>query len=226
MSSIKEIFSTKNSPINVLMQTEWFLGFILIVVYLDAYFQLVHQVPIYIAIQQREIYLTNAIDYIATISFFSITFTALFTLMRFLHIFLLSNLLDKIGCKTYELPKSEEAKDFKRISDLKIQAARENNKELRYYCEKAEEKIRMRTSISRRFLGIIFFTIIHIYFAKEWENYPLMFRFIFEYLETQPEDFRSFVHFVLILLMIPVFYLLEQSIKIENDYIYFSSDNK
>ncbi|MEN2810724.1 hypothetical protein [Mannheimia haemolytica] len=71
MSSIKEIFSTKNSPINVLMQTEWFLGFILIVVYLDAYFQLVHQVPIYIAIQQKEIYLTKTIDYIAAIFFFS-----------------------------------------------------------------------------------------------------------------------------------------------------------
>ncbi|WP_409500790.1 hypothetical protein ACJ7Z2_03480 [Mannheimia glucosida] len=226
MSSIKEIFSTKNSPINVLMQTEWFLGFILIVVYLDAYFQLVHQVPIYIAIQQREIYLTNAIDYIAAISFFSITFTALFTLMRFLHIFLLSNLLDKIGCKTYELPKSEEAKDFKRISDLKIQAARENNKELRYYCEKAEEKIRMRISISRRFLGIIFFTIIHIYFAKEWENYPLMFRFIFEYLETQPEDLKYFIGTILTLLMIPVFYLFEQAIKIENDFIHFPNDNE
>ncbi|HDL6095108.1 TPA: hypothetical protein PXG39_002064, partial [Mannheimia haemolytica] len=93
MSSIKEIFSTKNSPINVLMQTEWFLGFILIVVYLDAYFQLVHQVPIYIAIQQKEIYLTKTIDYIAAIFFFSVTFTALFTMMRLLHIFILSDLL-------------------------------------------------------------------------------------------------------------------------------------
>lgn len=226
MNSIKEIFSTKNSPINVLMQTEWFLGFVLIVVYLDAYFQIVHQVPIYVVIKQRDIYLTSAIDYIAAISFFSITFTALFTLMRFLHIFVFSNLLDKIGCKTYELPKSDEIKNFKSISDLKIRAAKENNKELRYYCEKAEEKIRIRISISRRFLGIIFFTIIHISFAKEWENYPLMIRFIFEYLDTQPENLKYFIGIVLTLLMIPAFYLFEQSIKIENDYIYFPKDNE
>ncbi|AGI33840.1 TPA: hypothetical protein PW733_001730 [Mannheimia haemolytica] len=140
MSSIKEIFSTKNSPINVLMQTEWFLGFILIVVYLDAYFQLVHQVPIYIAIQQKEIYLTKTIDYIAAIFFFSVTFTALFTMMRLLHIFILSDLLDKIGCNTYELPKIEDIHKYEMLSILKIQAAKENNAELRYYVKKKKKK--------------------------------------------------------------------------------------
>lgn len=226
MSSIKEIFSIKNSPINVLMQTEWFLGFILIVVYLDAYFQLIHQVSIYIAIQQREIYLTNAIDYIAAIFFFSTTFTALSAMMRLLHIFILSSVFDKIGCKTYELPKIEELHKYETLPKLKIRAARENNAELRKYCEKEEEKIRTRISISRRFLGIIFFLIIHIYFAKEWGNYPLGIRFVFEYIGSQPDNFKCFIGVVLTLLMIPAFYLFERSIKIEHDYIYFPKDNE
>ncbi|WP_236650870.1 hypothetical protein [Mannheimia pernigra] len=225
MNSIKEFFSTKNSPINVLMQTEWFLGFILLVTYLDAYFQLVYQVPIYIAIKQREIYFTNAIDYIAAIFFFSITFTALFTIIRFLHIFILSGLLNKIGCKTYEIPKLEDIHKYELLSTLKRRAARENNTELRKYCESEEERIRTRISISRRFLGIVLFTIIHIYFAEGWGNYPLVIEFIFEYLGTQPENFKFFVYIALSLLAVSIFYLFEQSIKIESNYIYFPKDN-
>lgn len=225
MNSIKEIFSTKNSPINVLMQTEWFLGFILLITYLDAYFQLVYQVPIYIAIKHREIYLANAIDYIVAIFLFSITFTALFTIIRFLYIFILSGLLDKIGFKTYEIPKLEDTHKYELLSTLKIRAARENNSELRKYCENEEERIRVRLSISRRFLGIVLFTIIHIYFAEGWGNYPLAIEFIFEYLGTQPENIKSSVYIALSILSIPIFYLFEQSIKIESNYIYFPKDN-
>lgn len=225
MNSIKDFFSTKNSPINVLMQTEWFLGFILIVTYLDAYFQLVYQVPIYIAIKQKEIYLTNAVDYIATIFFFSITFTALFTIIRFLHIFVLSGLLNKIGFKTYEIPEFEDIHKYELLSTLKRRAARENNSELRKYCENEEERIRTRISISRRFLGIVLFTVVHICFAKGWGNYPLVIEFIFEYIGVQPENFKSFAYVVLSFLIIPMFYLFEQSMKIESNYIYFPKDN-
>ncbi|AGQ41636.1 hypothetical protein J451_09315 [Mannheimia haemolytica D174] len=61
-------------------------------------------------------------------------------MMRLLHIFILSDLLDKIGCNTYELPKIEDIHKYEMLSILKIQAAKENNAELRYYVKKKKKK--------------------------------------------------------------------------------------
>lgn len=225
MSLLQNLLNTKNSPIDALMKADWFLGFLMVVVYLDGYFQIRYGIPVYTAIKESDTYLTEPIDYFIVIFFFSLTFTTFFIFIKFIHIFFISGILDRVGCKTY----NGVSKDYKSAFLVKLKAARENNSVLMSYCNNELEKIKVRKRISRRFLGVVFFTLLHWIVVLDYEHYPIIFKALYlsyEYMKGE----MSIIKFIIILLYISIsfsiLWLIDAAFKIEHDNIYYPDDDK
>ncbi|SMB89026.1 hypothetical protein SAMN05660772_01271 [Pasteurella testudinis DSM 23072] len=215
--------------LNSIMELEWFIGFLLLITCLDLYFTLTYGISVIHAVNQWRFYFTRIEDYIYFVLLFSMVFTMIFPAFRFLYIFILSNLLAKIGIDCYERDFNDNRhyKDYKWIKSLELQAIKENNELLLKYTLKREEIIKQRSRVSAKFLAINLFMLIQWLFIQDVENYPVIIKTLLQgvnFAEKQEFLLQALLILGLVIFSLTWLALFFRAFIIPSNTIYYPDD--
>lgn len=165
MEKIKQVRELLTS----LMSLEWCIGGLLLISYLDLYFQYRYRISIIDALREWNIYLTKLEDYLILFSVFSVVFAIIFPIIQTIYILFAIELVYKVTNGKFSAVQApygrdiEKSLDFKSLEQLRLEAAQDNNQVLFEYCKIKEKQINAERFIKYSVWGILFFSGAHYY---------------------------------------------------------------
>ncbi|MBF0752409.1 MULTISPECIES: hypothetical protein [unclassified Pasteurella] len=213
MEKIKNFKLTLSS----IMGIEWLISFLLLVTYLDLYFQVKYNISIVTALERWEIYLKNPIDYLFLLIPFSLIFSILFPIMEFIYVMFISDLLTRVGLKVYRTSYDE---NFKHLDNVILITIQTNNDTLMKYCEQCKITFKKRRFITVASWGIIYLLLLYYSLPNNGDN-PILIKIYIDSFKYAEEKSIFLLYSLMLASISSVFFLFDTLFYINRKEVYF-----